>query len=167
VLILDPIQDGTKVTVTAGNEENSSADVKNNVTEANAQMARFSDLRFVGKSGRGRDAKNSNRKESLSINKWSGESKKWNLWFLGPKNFLELENLFTKNDPYRGNFIQGIDCAHSEAWKRFLDPDSGNGVGVVTRKSKKFFSPVHQLHSINQGQDNFSCLENVRNRFPA
>ena len=90
MLILDPIQDGTKVTVTAGNEENSSADVKNNVTEANAQMARFSDLRFVGKSGRGRDAKNSNRKESLPV-------------------------------------------------KNYFDPDSGNEVGVLTRKSKNLY----------------------------
>lgn len=54
VIILDPIPDGTKVTVAAGNEENCCADVKNNVTEINSQIARFSDLRFVGKSGRGK-----------------------------------------------------------------------------------------------------------------
>lgn len=53
VLSLYPIPDGTKVSVTAGSEENNTADVKNNVSEFNGQMARFSDLRFVGKSGRG------------------------------------------------------------------------------------------------------------------
>uniref|UniRef100_A0AC34RKF0 Runt domain-containing protein n=1 Tax=Panagrolaimus sp. JU765 TaxID=591449 RepID=A0AC34RKF0_9BILA len=55
VIILYPIEDGTRVTVSAGNEENCSADVKNNVAEVQAQVARFSDLRFVGKSGRGKN----------------------------------------------------------------------------------------------------------------
>jgi hypothetical protein len=36
-----------------GNDENCCADVKNNVAEMHGQVARFSDLRFVGKSGRG------------------------------------------------------------------------------------------------------------------
>uniref|UniRef100_A0A7E4VII0 Runt domain-containing protein n=1 Tax=Panagrellus redivivus TaxID=6233 RepID=A0A7E4VII0_PANRE len=54
VLVLHPVPDGTKVTVAAGNEDNSAADVKNNEAEFIGQMARFSDLRFVGKSGRGK-----------------------------------------------------------------------------------------------------------------
>lgn len=53
VLILYPVPDGTKITVAAGNEENACADIKNNIAEVTQQMARFSDLRFVGKSGRG------------------------------------------------------------------------------------------------------------------
>lgn len=56
VLVLHPVADGTKVSVAAGNEENNTADVKNNVAEFSAQMARFSDLRFVGKSGRGKSS---------------------------------------------------------------------------------------------------------------
>ncbi|CAD5207541.1 unnamed protein product [Bursaphelenchus okinawaensis] len=55
VLILYPVPDGTKVTVTAGNEENCCPDIKNNVAEVTQQMARFTDLRFVGKSGRGKN----------------------------------------------------------------------------------------------------------------
>ncbi|KAI1716795.1 runt domain-containing protein [Ditylenchus destructor] len=55
ILVLHPVADGTKVSVAAGNEENCTADVKNNVAEFSAQMARFSDLRFVGKSGRGKN----------------------------------------------------------------------------------------------------------------
>uniref|UniRef100_A0A914YAY4 Runt domain-containing protein n=1 Tax=Panagrolaimus superbus TaxID=310955 RepID=A0A914YAY4_9BILA len=55
VLLLSPVADGTKVTVTAGNEENDTADVKNHVAEVTKQVARFSDLRFVGKSGRGKN----------------------------------------------------------------------------------------------------------------
>lgn len=55
VVILYPVVDGTKVTVMAGNEENPIADIKNNETEVQGQIARFSDLRFVGKSGRGKN----------------------------------------------------------------------------------------------------------------
>uniref|UniRef100_A0AC35UC21 Runt domain-containing protein n=1 Tax=Rhabditophanes sp. KR3021 TaxID=114890 RepID=A0AC35UC21_9BILA len=55
VLSVYPIADGTKVTVSAGNEENSCADLKNFTAEFNGQLARFSDLRFVGKSGRGKN----------------------------------------------------------------------------------------------------------------
>ncbi|CAD5210789.1 unnamed protein product [Bursaphelenchus xylophilus] len=55
VLILYPVPDGTKVTVSAGNEENCSPDIKNNIAEVTQQMARFTDLRFVGKSGRGKN----------------------------------------------------------------------------------------------------------------
>uniref|UniRef100_A0A914LPI5 Runt domain-containing protein n=1 Tax=Meloidogyne incognita TaxID=6306 RepID=A0A914LPI5_MELIC len=46
---------GTRVYVSAGNDENFCADVKNNTAEFTGQMARFSDLRFVGKSGRGKN----------------------------------------------------------------------------------------------------------------
>uniref|UniRef100_A0A0N5A7F6 Runt domain-containing protein n=1 Tax=Parastrongyloides trichosuri TaxID=131310 RepID=A0A0N5A7F6_PARTI len=55
VVSLRPIPDGTKVTVSAGNEENSCADLKNATAEFQQQTARFSDLRFVGKSGRGKN----------------------------------------------------------------------------------------------------------------
>lgn len=55
VLILYPVEDGTRVTVAAGNEENDVADVKNNIAEVHQQVAKFSDLRFVGKSGRGKN----------------------------------------------------------------------------------------------------------------
>ncbi|KAH7713497.1 runt [Aphelenchoides avenae] len=56
VLILLPVPDGTKVSVSAGNDEpqHQWAEVKNNVAEVHSQMARFSDLRFVGRSGRGK-----------------------------------------------------------------------------------------------------------------
>lgn len=53
VFALGPVPDGTSVTVSAGNEENCCADLRNNKTHMNGQIARFSDLRFVGKSGRG------------------------------------------------------------------------------------------------------------------
>lgn len=53
VFSLGPVPDGTPVTIAAGNEENCCADLRNNRTEMNGQIARFNDLRFVGKSGRG------------------------------------------------------------------------------------------------------------------
>ncbi|KAM3721047.1 Segmentation protein Runt [Dirofilaria immitis] len=55
VFALGPVPDGTLVTVTAGNEENCCADLRNNRTQMNGQIARFNDLRFVGKSGRGKN----------------------------------------------------------------------------------------------------------------
>ncbi|KAL3999084.1 Runt domain family protein [Acanthocheilonema viteae] len=55
VFALGPVPDGTVVTVAAGNEENCCADLRNNRTQMNGQIARFNDLRFVGKSGRGKN----------------------------------------------------------------------------------------------------------------
>uniref|UniRef100_A0A0R3S4E3 Runt domain-containing protein n=1 Tax=Elaeophora elaphi TaxID=1147741 RepID=A0A0R3S4E3_9BILA len=55
VFALGPVPDGTMVIVAAGNEENCCADLRNNHTQMNGQIARFNDLRFVGKSGRGKN----------------------------------------------------------------------------------------------------------------
>ncbi|GMS98891.1 hypothetical protein PENTCL1PPCAC_21066, partial [Pristionchus entomophagus] len=54
VLLLIPIPDGTQVSVSAGNEENEHGEVRNATAVVRNQMAKFSDLRFVGKSGRGK-----------------------------------------------------------------------------------------------------------------
>ena len=53
VLSLSDIPDGTKVVLTAGNDENCAAEVRNNSASMKNQVARFNDLRFVGRSGRG------------------------------------------------------------------------------------------------------------------
>ncbi|KAH8865414.1 Protein lozenge [Schistosoma japonicum] len=54
VVSLIPVPDGTRVTVTAGNEERPFAELKNPVTIMHGHEARFSDLRFLGRSGRGK-----------------------------------------------------------------------------------------------------------------
>ncbi|KAF2356970.1 Runt domain, partial [Trinorchestia longiramus] len=54
VVILSDIMDGTPVTVRAGNDENCSAELRNNSTVIKNQVAKFTDLRFVGRSGRGK-----------------------------------------------------------------------------------------------------------------
>lgn len=54
VCLGDDVAEGTTVTVKAGNEENFCAELRNNTTQVKNQVARFSDLRFVGKSGRGK-----------------------------------------------------------------------------------------------------------------
>lgn len=58
VVALGDIPDGTVVTVMAGNDENYSAELRNASGVMKNQVARFNDLRFVGRSGRGeaRDA---------------------------------------------------------------------------------------------------------------
>ncbi|EPB74110.1 runt domain protein [Ancylostoma ceylanicum] len=52
VLITSPVPDGTIVTVAAGNDETPSGEVRHDTAKVIRQVARFSDLRFVGKSGR-------------------------------------------------------------------------------------------------------------------
>ena len=54
VVALGEVKDGTKVTITAGNDENCCAELRNNVTQMKNQVAKFNDLRFVGRSGRGK-----------------------------------------------------------------------------------------------------------------
>uniref|UniRef100_A0A8C5MCS2 Runt domain-containing protein n=1 Tax=Leptobrachium leishanense TaxID=445787 RepID=A0A8C5MCS2_9ANUR len=53
VVALGEVPDGTLVTVMAGNDENYSAELRNASTTMKNQVARFNDLRFVGRSGRG------------------------------------------------------------------------------------------------------------------
>ncbi|GAB0094032.1 ATP binding [Sergentomyia squamirostris] len=54
VVALDCIQDGTVVTIKAGNDENYCAELRNCTAVMKNQVAKFNDLRFVGRSGRGK-----------------------------------------------------------------------------------------------------------------
>ncbi|GAB1608780.1 uncharacterized protein LOC115231318 [Argonauta hians] len=54
VVALGDVKDGTKVTIAAGNDENFCAELRNCVAYMKNQVAKFSDLRFVGRSGRGK-----------------------------------------------------------------------------------------------------------------
>lgn len=54
VLSLSDVMDGTKVILSAGNDENSAAELRNATATFKNQVARFNDLRFVGRSGRGK-----------------------------------------------------------------------------------------------------------------
>uniref|UniRef100_A0A182PZN4 Runt domain-containing protein n=1 Tax=Anopheles farauti TaxID=69004 RepID=A0A182PZN4_9DIPT len=54
VIALDDIQDGTLVTIKAGNDENYHAELRNATAVMKNQVAKFNDLRFVGRSGRGK-----------------------------------------------------------------------------------------------------------------
>lgn len=53
VVALGDITDGTTVTVRAGNDENCCAELRNHTAVMKNQVAKFNDLRFVGRSGRG------------------------------------------------------------------------------------------------------------------
>ncbi|KAJ8893501.1 hypothetical protein PR048_006099 [Dryococelus australis] len=53
VVALDDILDGTLVTVKAGNDENYCGELRNCTAVMKNQVAKFNDLRFVGRSGRG------------------------------------------------------------------------------------------------------------------
>ncbi|GAA6069444.1 runt-related transcription factor 3 [Tachysurus ichikawai] len=52
VVALGDVPEGTVVTVMAGNDENYSAELRNASAVMKNQVARFNDLRFVGRSGR-------------------------------------------------------------------------------------------------------------------
>ena len=54
VVALGEVKDGTKVTIHAGNDENFHAELRNNTAYMKSQVAKFNDLRFVGRSGRGK-----------------------------------------------------------------------------------------------------------------
>lgn len=53
VVALGDVGDGTLVTVRAGNDENCCAELRNSTALMKNQVAKFNDLRFVGRSGRG------------------------------------------------------------------------------------------------------------------
>ena len=54
VVALDDVQDGTIVTVKAGNDENYCGEMRNYTSVMKNQVAKFNDLRFIGRSGRGK-----------------------------------------------------------------------------------------------------------------
>lgn len=54
VVALGDVGDGTMVTVKAGNDENFCAELRNCTAVMKNQVAKFNDLRFVGRSGRGK-----------------------------------------------------------------------------------------------------------------
>lgn len=53
VLALGEVMDGTIVTIRAGNDENFCGELRNCTAVMKNQVAKFNDLRFVGRSGRG------------------------------------------------------------------------------------------------------------------
>lgn len=53
VVALGEVPDGTAVTIRAGNDENFCAELRNCTALMKNQVAKFNDLRFVGRSGRG------------------------------------------------------------------------------------------------------------------
>lgn len=57
VVALGEVGDGTLVTVRAGNDENCCAELRNSTALMKNQVAKFNDLRFVGRSGRGESLK--------------------------------------------------------------------------------------------------------------
>lgn len=54
VVSLGDIKDGTKVTISAGNDENYCAELRNCTAFMKNKVAKFNDVRFVGRSGRGK-----------------------------------------------------------------------------------------------------------------
>ncbi|XP_022696923.1 runt-related transcription factor 1-like [Varroa jacobsoni] len=79
VVVLSDVCDGTLVTLRAGNDENFCAELRNSTAVIKNQVAKFNDLRFVGRSGRDLISKLSNLKENVKVS-WSCKGA------LGPQN---------------------------------------------------------------------------------
>ena len=54
MIALGDVLDGTLVTVRAGNDDNYCGELRNATAIMKNQIAKFNDLRFVGRSGRGK-----------------------------------------------------------------------------------------------------------------
>ncbi|KAG9510337.1 Runt-related transcription factor 1, partial [Fragariocoptes setiger] len=54
VVSLSEVPDGTLVTVKAGNDENFCGEIRNSTAAMKGKVAKFNDMRFVGRSGRGK-----------------------------------------------------------------------------------------------------------------
>ncbi|XP_037081159.1 protein lozenge-like [Pollicipes pollicipes] len=54
VVALGEVADGTAVTLRVGNDENPCGELRNNMALIKNQVAKFNDLRFIGRSGRGK-----------------------------------------------------------------------------------------------------------------
>ncbi|ESO93278.1 hypothetical protein LOTGIDRAFT_96224, partial [Lottia gigantea] len=54
VVSLGDVKDGTKVIIRAGNDENFCGEIRNYTAYMKNRVAKFNDLRFVGRSGRGK-----------------------------------------------------------------------------------------------------------------
>ena len=67
VVILGDVEDGTLVTIRAGNDENWSSELRNSVAQVKNHVAKFNDLRFIGRSGRGQYTHNLRLFENCSI----------------------------------------------------------------------------------------------------
>ena len=74
MVALCDIEDGTLVTLNAGNDDNYGSELRNNSALMRDGVAKFNDLRFVGRSGRGeshigqdiRAVQNNNKLASLN-----------------------------------------------------------------------------------------------------
>lgn len=67
VVALGEVSDGTLVTVMAGNDENWCGELRNCTAVMKNQVAKFNDLRFVGRSGRGKMSITCLGKKSIGI----------------------------------------------------------------------------------------------------
>lgn len=76
VVALGEVGDGTLVTVRAGNDENYCAELRNCTAVMKNQVAKFNDLRFVGRSGRGKSIQSLIIAVILSVNSKSNINQK-------------------------------------------------------------------------------------------
>lgn len=77
MVALGDVPDGTVVTVMAGNDENYSAELRNASAVMKNQVARFNDLRFVGRSGRGKQKASGTAQQTLILTPRGSPRNRW------------------------------------------------------------------------------------------
>ena len=78
VIALSDIEDGTVVNLRAGNDENFCGELRNNTAVMKNNVAKFNDLRIIGRSGRGKESG-----RPFYLQHWSNYSwKKITMWVL-------------------------------------------------------------------------------------
>lgn len=123
VVCLSAVEDGTIVTLRAGNDENWSAELRNATAVIKNRVARFNDLRFIGRSGRG---------ERIILSQFS----KLNLT-CNPTGLNELIFRRAKNMTLRFTF---------ESNKKIKGPFAPNYVRLkICRKAFKYYLSLSNL----------------------
>ena len=99
------MNDGTLVTIRAGNDENYCSELRNGQALMKNQVAKFNDLRFVGRSGRGDPLSLYTKARDLGISKVF-ESLKMEYFFIG-KSFTLTISIAT-NPPQVTTYTKAI-----------------------------------------------------------
>ena len=111
-MALCDIEDGTLVTLNAGNDDNYGSELRNNSALMRDGVAKFNDLRFVGRSGRGESL--FKLKENVDIFAGPEQDQKSPITFLYPRQKLQPDD-HGAHKPADGDCLHQMyqgDCGH-------------------------------------------------------
>ena len=107
VVALDDVQDGTIVTIKAGNDENYCGEMRNYTSVMKNQVAKFNDLRFIGRSGRGKSFSITISIQSYPVPQVATYTKAIKVTVDGPREPRSKQSKFPSRDKKTINFRWG------------------------------------------------------------